>query len=109
MRRVASGEYNPATERCIELKSNPASQAIAIRKQMLEDLRAENVALITRLGVVDKAPAASGSEGEGLVPRQSYLRVVKEKEEMEQAHNKRLLRLKEVGPALYQMYGDVDD
>ena len=96
MRRVASGEYNPATERCIELKENPASRAMAVRTQMLEDLKAENKALLARLASADKGGAASDGSGEGMVPRSSYDRLVKEKEDLEKAHAKRLLRLKEV-------------
>jgi mitotic spindle assembly checkpoint protein MAD1 len=94
MRRVASGEYNPATERCIELKANPAAKEQAIRTKMLEDLRAENEALLERLRSVDRQPVPD--KGMGLVPRESFERLSREKEEMERAHAKRLLRLKEV-------------
>jgi mitotic spindle assembly checkpoint protein MAD1 len=102
MRRVASGEYNPSTERCIEFKNNPAAKATAVRTEALERLKSENDALLERLAVVDKTPVtvvgqgASGSNKDGLVPRESFERVVRDKEEMERAHAKRLLRLKEV-------------
>lgn len=97
MRRVASGEYNPSAERCLELKSNPAAQIMAIRKQALENLRAENEALLNRLKVVDRTKGdARAEEGEGLVPRDSFDRLVKEKEDLERSHEKRLQRLKEV-------------
>ncbi|RXK40891.1 hypothetical protein M231_01739 [Tremella mesenterica] len=102
MRRVASGEYNPAKERCIELKDNPASRQMAIRTQMLEDLRQENQTLLAQLSTM-KGPAMEIKEKEkvdgnasGMVPRASYDRLVKEKEELEKAHAKRLLRLKEI-------------
>lgn len=87
MRRVASGEYNPQKERVIELAGNPAAKVMAIRQRVLDDLKAENEALLRRGGSV---------EGEGAVPRESWERLVKEKEEMERAHAKRLQRLKEV-------------
>lgn len=84
MQRVASGEYNPARERCIELKGNPASKAFAIRQKALDDLKAENQALLARVS------------GDDTVPRETYERLVKEGEEREAAHAKRLQRLKEV-------------
>lgn len=110
MRRVASGEYNTQTERVIELKANPAAKVLAIRTQQLDDLRAENEALLSRLKVVGQGQgqetgtgegdgAAGNVEGSGLVPRESWDRLVKEKESLEQAHAKRLQRLKEVRPS----------
>ena len=90
MRRVASGEYNPAHERCIELKSNPAAKIQAIRTKQLEDLRRENDALLDRL-------AADAVADEARIPVESFERLRVEKEEMEMAHAKRLQRLKEVG------------
>ncbi|KAK8847559.1 hypothetical protein IAR55_005418 [Kwoniella newhampshirensis] len=104
MRRVASGEYNPATGRCLELRSNPANKIMAVRKQELDDLKAENDELLERMRELDELVSAggAGNEGQGetggksLVPRISFDRLKKEKEEMEQAHAKRLLRLKEI-------------
>ena len=107
MRRVASGEYNHTKERVIELKANPAAKVLAIRTQQLDDLRAENEALLARLKIVGPDPGpgpdlsqgeATGTESEGAVPRESWDRLVKEKESLEQAHAKRLQRLKEVCP-----------
>lgn len=85
MKRVASGEFNPERERCLELAANPAAKVRAVRTQQLEDLRAENAALLERLSGAGEA-----------VPLESYERLVKEKAEMEAAHAKRLMRLKEV-------------
>lgn len=108
MRRVASGEYNTQTERVIELKANPAAKVLAIRTQQLDDLRAENEALLGRLKVVgqgqgqgtsEEGDGAGNGEVTGLVPRESWDRLVKEKESLEQAHAKRLQRLKEVCPS----------
>ena len=96
MRRVASGEYNHTTERVLELKNNPAAKVLAIRKQVLDDLRAENEALLDRLKSVDRGAAGTEQAGTGAVPRESWDRLVKEKESLEQAHAKRLQRLKEV-------------
>ncbi|WWD21649.1 hypothetical protein CI109_106135 [Kwoniella shandongensis] len=109
MRRVASGEYNPATERCLELRANPSAKIMAIRKQELDDLKAENDELLERMRELDELVTAGGAapldaehgQGEeegrnGLVPRISFDRLRREKEEMEKAHAKRLLRLKEI-------------
>jgi mitotic spindle assembly checkpoint protein MAD1 len=87
MRRVASGEYNPKSERVIEFQNNPAAKIMAVRNQVLEDLRKENEALLRSGG---------GGGGEGSVPRESWERLCKEKEELEKGHAKRLMRLKEV-------------
>jgi regulator of replication initiation timing len=88
MRRVASGEYNPKSERVIEFQNNPAAKIMAVRNQVLEDLRKENEALLRSGG--------GGGGGEGSVPRESWERLCKEKEELEKGHAKRLMRLKEV-------------
>jgi mitotic spindle assembly checkpoint protein MAD1 len=88
MRRVASGEYNPKSERVIEFQNNPAAKIMAVRNQVLEDLRKENEALL-------RSGGGSGG-GEGSVPRESWERLCKEKEELERGHAKRLMRLKEV-------------
>jgi mitotic spindle assembly checkpoint protein MAD1 len=53
MRRVASGEYNPAAERCLELKANPAAKIHAVRNQELENLKVENLALLDRIKVIE--------------------------------------------------------
>ncbi|WVR04777.1 hypothetical protein IAU60_001789 [Kwoniella sp. DSM 27419] len=95
MRRVASGEYNPATERCIELRTNPAAKIMTVRKQALDDLLEENQQLIARLKELETQPGA-GTGLEGMVPRSSYDRLEKEKAELQEAHAKRLLRLKEI-------------
>jgi hypothetical protein len=92
MRRVASGEYNPKSERVIEFKNNPAAKIMAVRNQVLEDLRKENEALL-RCG--------GGGGGEGSVPRESWERLCKEKEELERGHAKRLMRLKEVSSSSF--------
>lgn len=105
MRRVASGEYNPTKERVLELQSNPASRIMAIRNQVLEDLKKENEVLIERLratpsGGAGAAGGEGGGEGSGLIPKESWDRLCKEKKDMEKAHEKRLMRLKEVSRVL---------
>ena len=94
MRRVASGEYNPKQERVIELHNNPAAKIMAVRNQVLEDLRKENEALLRGGG--------GGGGGERSVPRESWERLSKEKDELERGHAKRLMRLKEVS-SLFQL------
>lgn len=93
MKRVASGEYNTGRERCLELRANPAARVHAVRTSQLEDLRRENSALLARLKEVDTTPSEGGA---GLVPRASYDRLEKERDEQAAAHAKRLLRLKEI-------------
>jgi mitotic spindle assembly checkpoint protein MAD1 len=99
MRRVASGEYNPKRERVLELQSNPAGKMMAIRNQVLEDLKRENEVLIERLRATASGASGAegaGEEGSGLIPKESWDRLCKEKKDMEKAHEKRLMRLKEV-------------
>jgi mitotic spindle assembly checkpoint protein MAD1 len=97
MRRVWSGEFNPERERCLELKANPAAKIHAVRTEQLDNLKAENAALLDRLADMDKEPSSSGSaDARGLVPRISYDRLQKEKTDLEAAHEKRLRRLKEI-------------
>lgn len=93
MLRVASGEYNTDRERCVELRANPAAKVHAVRNAQLEDLRRENAALLDRLKQLDTTPLEGGA---GLVPRASYDRLEKERDTAAAAHEKRLLRLKEI-------------
>nr|ODN75661.1 mitotic spindle assembly checkpoint protein MAD1 [Cryptococcus depauperatus CBS 7841] len=107
MQRVSSGEYNTAIERCLEHRNNPSSRVLAIRKQELQELKGENEELLERLAELDgllaqnsggdQMPTRSqGEDSGGVVPRSSFNRLKKEKEELEKAHAKRLLRLKEI-------------
>ncbi|WVW78266.1 hypothetical protein I302_100219 [Kwoniella bestiolae CBS 10118] len=103
MRRVASGEYNPSTERCLEFKNNPANKIMAVRQQMLVDLKNENDELLEQIKQLDEIvnqsnnSTGSAEKGrEGMVPRSSFDRLKKEKEELERNHEKRLMRLKEI-------------
>jgi len=86
-RRVAAGEYNPETFKCLSLSINPSSQDLAVRTETLEALKRENQALLDQL--------AGGAFGES-VPRASYDMLLKEKEDFQKQAEKRLLRLKEV-------------
>jgi mitotic spindle assembly checkpoint protein MAD1 len=96
MQRLASGEFNPERERCLELRGNPAAKIHAVRTAQLDELREENQALLARLADLDREVPDASAAGRGLVPRESYDKVAKEKEELEIAHEKRLRRLKEV-------------
>ncbi|KAL7411993.1 spindle assembly checkpoint component Mad1 [Mrakia frigida] len=96
-RRVAAGEYNPETFKCLSLSINPSSQDLAVRTETLDALKRENQALLDQL--------AGGTFGES-VPRVSYDMVVKEKEEFQKQAEKRLLRLKEVFKAKSQEFLD---
>ncbi|WVQ79902.1 hypothetical protein IAT38_002002 [Cryptococcus sp. DSM 104549] len=104
MRRVASGEYNASNERCLELKANPAAKVMGVRQQLLDDLKADNAKLLERMKELEGMVGSGASRGSGdvqdgengKVPRTSYDRLKKEKDDMEEAHAKRLLRLKEI-------------
>lgn len=99
MRRVASGEYNPATERLVEFANNPAARIRLVRQKELDELREENNVLLNELGALEdaKGEEGGGKEASGkYVPRESWERLVKEKEALEAGHAKRLQRLKEV-------------
>jgi mitotic spindle assembly checkpoint protein MAD1 len=94
MRRVASGEYNPANERCLELKNNPGAKIQAIRRAEMEELQASYDAVMRDLTIGEGGSGKWGKDTH--VPLIAYKRVVKEKEDLEVAHAKRLQRLKEV-------------
>ena len=95
MRRVASGEYNPQNERCLELRNNPSAKIQGVRNLQLETLVKENEALLERLRTAGQTASDVANEP-SVVPRDSYERLKKEKEALEQNHAKRLMRLKEV-------------
>lgn len=91
-RRVASGDYNPQTLRCLQLAINPSTQDLAVRTATLDALKAENLALLAQL---------SGREDVGeTVPRLSYDAMVKEKEKQVADSEKRRQRLMEVSCSL---------
>ncbi|WWC68115.1 uncharacterized protein I206_102036 [Kwoniella pini CBS 10737] len=101
MRRVASGEYNPQIERVLELKDSPANRIMAVRQQTLVDLKNENDELLEKMRELDEIIANSSSTGSenasvASVPRSSFDRLKKEKEDLERSHEKRLMRLKEI-------------
>lgn len=110
MRRVASGEYNPAKERVIEFANNPAAKIKMIRLKEIEQLRKENDALLEELreledskmgsvgleGATAKEGETSSAAAQRYVPRESWERVVDDLRRQEAAHEKRLQRLKEV-------------
>lgn len=90
-RRVGSGEYNTEVWRVVELRDNPAARDRAIRKQALDELRAENQALLDQIVELE-----ANSSVQGGVPRETYDRVVRDAATQEAAHAKRLQRLKEI-------------
>jgi mitotic spindle assembly checkpoint protein MAD1 len=94
-RRVATGEYDPTTFRCLQLDLNPSTMDLAVRTETLKALRAENAALIEQLRREGGSEPAGGAGG-GVVPRETYDRVLKEREEEKAQMEKRLMRLKEV-------------
>ena len=76
--------------RVLELKDNPTSRHQAIQKKQLDQLTAENAALIQRI------------QGKGIgVPKETIERMKGELERMEALvaqKEKRMMRLKEVAP-----------
>lgn len=95
--RIGSGEYNTKVWRAIEFKGNPAAKDLAIRKETLDKLRTENEALVKQVSELQKAAGAGLGGGEGKsVPLEVYDRLQDEKKADQAAHEKRLMRLKEV-------------
>jgi hypothetical protein len=80
------------------------------RLHELQELKEENEALLQALAELEDAKGISNEEGaagdgnDGVqrryVPRQSFERLVKEKKELQESREKRVLRLKEVSFAL---------
>ena len=97
MTRVGSGEYNTKIWRCVQLGGGPAAKDWAIRTETLDRLKQENHALLTQIKDLEgKVGGTSVAGSTGFVPRETYERLAKEAEESNAAHEKRLLRLKEV-------------
>lgn len=95
--RIGSGEYNAKVWRAIEFQGNPAAKDYAIRKESLEKLRTENEALVKQVSELQKvAGAGAGGEGAKTVPLEVFDRLQAEKKAEQAAHEKRLMRLKEV-------------
>lgn len=98
---IGGGRHIPPGVRVLSLRDNPASQWEDLSRKALDRMKEENEALLKRLKEVE-AQAGPGpqtaSQGEELVPRQSFEVVQQEKEELEDAlkqKERRLLRLKQ--------------
>jgi hypothetical protein len=92
--------------RVLEFANNPAAKIKMTRLHELQELKDENEALLQALSELEDAKGLSNDEGDNqgqedgtarrYVPRQSFDRLVKEKKDLEESREKRVLRLKEV-------------
>jgi mitotic spindle assembly checkpoint protein MAD1 len=90
----------------LSLRDNPAQQWADTREAVLNQLREENGALLRRLAELERrghqpvdAAVVSMAIGEGMVPRESWELVNREKQDLEKElrqKEKRLLRLQQV-------------
>jgi mitotic spindle assembly checkpoint protein MAD1 len=84
----------------LSLKDNPAQVWADTRQAVLDRLREENEALLKRLSEVQDRGGGSEAVGHGgMVPKESWELVNKEKKELEETvkqKEKRLLRLQQV-------------
>ena len=108
---LGRGEYNDSTTKVISFDENPAALDLAVRTETLDNLREENRVLLEKVSELEDrarhAPAAAaggadtsiGNESEETVPKQTYVNLQAEKEDLlakiEQAEKSRL-RLKEI-------------
>ena len=99
---IAAGQHVPPNTRILCLRDNPMQQWADFRTEVVERLKTENAALLKRLEELDKVGVSAivdGGEGSALVPRESWEKERKEKEELEEVvkqKEKRLLRLQQV-------------
>jgi mitotic spindle assembly checkpoint protein MAD1 len=100
---VAGGRHVPPGVRVLSLRDNPAQQWTDTREIVLNQLREENDALLRRLAELERDRpsdvAVTMAVGAGMVPRESWELVNREKRDLEkelQQKEKRLLRLQQV-------------
>jgi mitotic spindle assembly checkpoint protein MAD1 len=103
---IAAGLHVPPGVRVLSLRDNPEQAWVDLRQSAMDRLRGENEALLKRLKELEAAVASAGAnanvkttDGEELVPRESWELVNREKKELEELvkqKEKRLKRLKEV-------------
>lgn len=93
---IAGGRHVPPGVRVLSLRDNPLQEWVDIREEVVRRLQHENEVLIQRLAKVGSTPS---NDDDGMVPRESYDLVNKEKLELKakvEQGEKRLLRLKEI-------------
>lgn len=102
---IAGGRHVPPNTRILQLADNPETQWFEGRKEVVDGLRRENEGLLKRLAEFEGAVMIQDSEskdhlqGGGLVPRESWELVKREKDELEEEikkKEKRLMRLQQV-------------
>lgn len=95
----ASGTLVPQGVRVLSLRENPVQTWTDLRQAAMNRMRAENDALLKRLAVLcDQRSSNHNVAGEDLVPRESFLALQKDKEEIKDdllQKEKRLLRLRQ--------------
>jgi len=93
----AQGHFDSSATRCLQLADNPESVDRQLRATTLAQLKAENLALVARIAVLEKR--AGIATAEGLVPKESWDRLGTEVGRLEKTlsdKEKMAVRLKEV-------------
>ncbi|BGP40889.1 coiled-coil domain-containing protein mad1 [Rhodotorula kratochvilovae] len=93
------GAYNPATHKVLEFRDSPDRVEHAVRSATLERLRAENAALLARMGDLERG--AGGAAGaQQLVPRESLVTAQAEIDKLKAAVQQKDTLLKRISQAV---------
>jgi mitotic spindle assembly checkpoint protein MAD1 len=101
---ITKGQSVPRSTSVLQMQANPASEHFELRRQELNRLKAENLALVGRLREVEMEKGIG--DREGLIPRESWDNLSVEKEELLSTiaqKELRLLRLKQVRLNTFQI------
>ncbi|TEB24118.1 MAD-domain-containing protein [Coprinellus micaceus] len=103
---IAGGRHVPPNVRVLGFGEQPDQKEMDVRRETVEKLRGENEALLRRIQVLEESGVRAGNGnqgmgggGGGMVPRESWEQVKREKGELEDVvrqKEKRLKRLQEV-------------
>lgn len=101
---VTVGSTVPRNTAVLHMQANPAAEHFELRRQELDRLKTENVALVRRLRELEEGRGVT--DAEGVVPRESWENLNTEKDELLKTvaqKELRLLRLKQVGVKFYAL------
>ncbi|TEB23162.1 hypothetical protein FA13DRAFT_1640255 [Coprinellus micaceus] len=103
---IAGGRHVPPNVRVLGFGEQPDQKEMDVRRETVEKLRGENEALLRRIQLLEESGVRAGNGnqgmgggGGGMVPRESWEQVKREKGELEDVvrqKEKRLKRLQEV-------------
>ncbi len=102
---IGGGRHVPPGVRVLSMRDNPAQQWADLSQAAMDRVEGENEALLNRLKELEESGIVGGNtNGQGeLVPRESLEVAQQERDKLEddlKQKEKRLLRLKQVGPSL---------